>query len=139
MREKRNRGRYYERKKGILTIRIAAPGFSGMSVCVHPAGDLPSMQKAFFRYFVALLVTGFLLLKDRTKPIPKKAVRRVFSFARFSERSGSFAIFTPSITSFWRTRIGQINSRPSLPCCFRRSSYRICFDLWCGNRDVFLQ
>lgn len=58
--------------KGILSILIAAPGFSGMSVCVHPAGDLPSMQKAFFRNFVALLVTGFLLLKDRTKPIPKK-------------------------------------------------------------------
>lgn len=58
--------------KGIAAVLLAALGFSGMSVCVHLAGDLPSMQKAFFRNFVALLVTGILLIRTHTKPIPRK-------------------------------------------------------------------
>lgn len=44
------------RTRGILCILLAALCFSAMSACVRLAGDdLPTIQKAFFRNFVALL------------------------------------------------------------------------------------
>ena len=44
------------RTRGILCILLAALGFSGMSACARLAGpDIPTVQKAFFRNFVALL------------------------------------------------------------------------------------
>lgn len=57
-----------ERNKGILFILMAAFFFALMSLFVKLAGDLPSMEKAFFRNIVALFLrdlfyvrTGFLL------------------------------------------------------------------------------
>ena len=62
------------RTKGILCILLAALGFSAMSACVRLAGDgLPTIQKAFFRNFVALLAALFLL---RRKGISWKPARR---------------------------------------------------------------
>ena len=47
-----------ERNKGIFYITLAAFCFAMMSLFVRLSGDLPPMQKAFFRNFVALLFAG---------------------------------------------------------------------------------
>ena len=52
------------RIKGIIHILLAAFGFAMMSFFVRLAGDLPTMEKAFFRNIVAALVALFLLLKQ---------------------------------------------------------------------------
>lgn len=58
--------------KGMISILIAAFGFSMMSVFVRLAGDLPSFEKAFFRNAVALaVVTGIMLRRhDSFRPQP---------------------------------------------------------------------
>lgn len=58
--------------KGILYVIIAAFGFSGMSLFVKLAGDIPAMQKAFFRNFIALIFITALIIKNRDGFIPKK-------------------------------------------------------------------
>lgn len=50
------------RTKGILCILTAALSFALMGVFVRLAGDIPSMQKAFFRNFVAF-VFSFMIMK----------------------------------------------------------------------------
>lgn len=52
------------RIRGIIHILLAAFGFAMMSFFVRLAGDLPTMEKAFFRNIVAALVAFFLLLKN---------------------------------------------------------------------------
>ena len=49
--------------KGILCIIAAAIGFSLMTFCVRLAGDIPTMQKAFFRNAVSLVIAFFMLLR----------------------------------------------------------------------------
>lgn len=51
--------------KGILYIVISAFCFALMNMFVHMAGDLPSVQKSFFRNFVAAIFACVLLVKDR--------------------------------------------------------------------------
>lgn len=51
-----------KKNKAILCILISAFSFSIMSLCVRLAGDLPAIQKAFFRNLVAAGV-AFVLLK----------------------------------------------------------------------------
>ncbi len=58
--------------KGALCVIFAAFGFSSMSVFVRLAGDLPTMQKAFFRNFVALIAVSVIILKNKTGFLPKK-------------------------------------------------------------------
>lgn len=57
--------------KGIIYIIAAAFGFSMMSVFVHLAGDLPSLQKAFFRNAVALAAVTVIMLRQRVGFIPQ--------------------------------------------------------------------
>lgn len=67
----RNSGRL----KGILYILLAAFFFSLMSVFVRLSGDVPTMQKAFFRNIVAAAVAGILLLRsDAPVSVPKKSL-----------------------------------------------------------------
>ncbi len=62
------------RTKGILCILLAALCFSAMSACVRLAGDgLPTIQKAFFRNFVALLAA---LALSRRKGVSWKPARK---------------------------------------------------------------
>lgn len=56
-----------EKKKGILCIICAAFFFSLMTVCIRLSGDLPTMQKAFFRNIVAAFVSAFMLIKSGDK------------------------------------------------------------------------
>ena len=60
------------RRKGILFILLAAFFFSLMSVFVRLSGDVPTMQKAFFRNIVAAVVAGIILLRSKTKISLKK-------------------------------------------------------------------
>ncbi len=53
--------------KGIIFILLAALGFSLMTFFVRLSGDLPTMQKAFFRNFVALIVASAAIIKGRIK------------------------------------------------------------------------
>ena len=51
--------------KGALCILCSALCFGCMSACVRLAGDLPTIEKAFFRNFVAALVAAFIVCWDR--------------------------------------------------------------------------
>lgn len=51
--------------KGILYIILAALCFSLMNMFVRLSGDLPPIQKSFFRNFVAAIFACILLWKDR--------------------------------------------------------------------------
>lgn len=55
------------RTRGILCIILAAFSFALMSVFIRLSGDIPSMQKAFFRNAVAV-VFAFLILKKNHVP-----------------------------------------------------------------------
>ncbi len=59
--------RFEQRHKGILHIIAAAFCFALMSFFVRAAGDVPSMQKCFFRNIVALFVAAFLLMRTEEK------------------------------------------------------------------------
>lgn len=50
--------------KGILFIVISVFCFALMNVCVRMAGDLPSIQKSFFRNLIAFLIAAVTLWKQ---------------------------------------------------------------------------
>ena len=60
------------KKKGIFYIVCSAFFFALMLMFVRLSGDLPSMQKAFFRNFVAMFFALFILIKDKIKFSGKK-------------------------------------------------------------------
>ncbi len=51
--------------KGIICIVISAFSFAVMNMLVRLAGDIPSIQKSFFRNAVAAVFAFILVLKDR--------------------------------------------------------------------------
>ena len=51
-------------KKGMFCILCAAFFFASMNVCVKLAGNLPSIQKSFFRNLIAALFALIILLKN---------------------------------------------------------------------------
>ena len=53
-----------DKLKGITFILLAAFGFSLMTFFVRISGDLPTMQKAFFRNFVALIVASSAIIES---------------------------------------------------------------------------
>ena len=54
----------YNVKKGIMYILMAAFSFAMMSIFVRLSGDLPVMQKSFFRNFFAVIFAGIVLAKS---------------------------------------------------------------------------
>ncbi len=58
--------------KGMLMIITSAFCFACMNVCVRLAGDIPSVQKSFFRNLVAAAFAGVLLFKSHTHPVVSK-------------------------------------------------------------------
>ena len=64
--------RLSSKTQGILYILMASFGFSLMTVFVKLAGELPALQKAFFRNFIALLYVTGLLLRKGVSVIPQK-------------------------------------------------------------------
>lgn len=53
--------------KGVLCIMLAALGFSLMTFFVRISGDVPTMQKAFFRNAVAAVIALVPILKSKDK------------------------------------------------------------------------
>lgn len=61
-----------KRYKGIVFIILSAFCFALMNMFVRLSGDIPSIQKSFFRNFVAFIFAALILWKDR---IPFKIER----------------------------------------------------------------
>ena len=61
--------------KGIIFILLAALGFSLMTFFVRISGDLPTMQKAFFRNSVALVVAASVMIRSKEKIVIGKGNR----------------------------------------------------------------
>ena len=73
--------------KGILFIILAGFSFSMMNMFVRLSGDLPFYQKAFFRNFIAFLVSSVMMTIDFTKgkkySIKKPMIKYLFMRAFF--------------------------------------------------------
>ena len=61
--------------KGIIFILLAAFGFSLMTFFVRISGDLPTMQKVFFRNSVALIVAVSVMIRSKEKIVVGKGNR----------------------------------------------------------------
>ncbi|MGM9551353.1 MAG: DMT family transporter [Clostridia bacterium] len=61
-----------DKTKGVLLIISAAFFFAAMGMFVRLSGDVPSIQKSFFRNFVAAIFSFFVLLKSEEKFKTKK-------------------------------------------------------------------
>ena len=72
-----------KKQKAILYIILSAFFFALMNCFVRLSGDLPTVQKSFFRNFIAMLAAAFILFKDGTgldyhkRDIPLLIVRSV--------------------------------------------------------------
>lgn len=55
-----------KKQKAIFYIIISAFCFALMNCFVRLSGDLPTMQKSFFRNFIAMLMAAFILFKNKT-------------------------------------------------------------------------
>ena len=55
------------KNKAIVCILISAFGFSIMNLCVKLSGDLPSIEKSFFRNLVAAIIAFILLFHLATR------------------------------------------------------------------------
>ena len=60
------------RQKGTLCIILSAFCFAWMNAFVRLAGDLPFIQKSFFRNLVALTFALVMLLRQKGKFLPRK-------------------------------------------------------------------
>lgn len=69
--------------RGIACMLFSAASFSLMNVCVHMAGDLPAMQKSFFRNLIALGVSLSLILWKRTPPSDSERTVQTLVFQKF--------------------------------------------------------
>lgn len=73
--------------KAVICIVLSALLFSMMNTFVSLSGDIPTIQKAFFRNLFALMVAGFAMIKNECSPLPPKGTlgdllcRSVFGFA----------------------------------------------------------
>ena len=68
--------------RGICFILLSAFCFACMSVCVRLSGDIPTIQKSFFRNAVALLVATAVLLREKGAFRPENPKNWPLFFAR---------------------------------------------------------
>lgn len=81
------------KSKGIICILFAALGFSLMTFFVRLSGDVPTMEKAFFRNAVAIVVSLFLLISSGEKFEIKKGCGTDIFFRCLFGTSGLIANF----------------------------------------------
>lgn len=79
--------------KGIVCIILAAVGFSLMTFFVRLAGDLPTMQKAFFRNAFALVIAIATMVIKREKFVLEKDYRKDIFFRCLFGTTGLIANF----------------------------------------------
>lgn len=75
--------------KGILCIILSAFCFALMNMFVHLSGDLPSVQKSFFRNFVAAIFACAILVKDR---VPFRCRKANFKYLLMRAAFGTIGI-----------------------------------------------
>lgn len=75
--------------KGILCIILSAFCFALMNMFVHLSGDLPFIQKSFFRNFVAAAFACVILMKDR---IPFRCRKENFKYLLMRAAFGTIGI-----------------------------------------------
>ncbi|MCC8016589.1 MAG: DMT family transporter [Clostridiales bacterium] len=61
-----------DKSKGIIFILLSALSFTGMNTFVRLSGDIPTMQKVFFRNLVAMIFALFAILQSGESFKPKK-------------------------------------------------------------------
>lgn len=61
--------------KAIILIITSAFCFAVMNLCVSMSGDVPVVQKTFFRNFFAMLIASVTMIKNKHYIIPKKGER----------------------------------------------------------------
>ncbi len=61
-----------EKNKGIIYIICAAFFFALMNTLVKCAGDIPSIQKSFFRNIIAMIFAFIMMKRDHISIIPEK-------------------------------------------------------------------
>ena len=82
-----------EKYKGIFYIILAAFGFAFMNLFVKLAGDLPAIEKSFFRNLVAVFFAFVVMKKENIAfSIPKGSGKYIF-FRSFFGTIGIFANF----------------------------------------------
>lgn len=75
--------------KGIIYIVLSAFCFALMNMFVHMLGDLPSVQKSFFRNFVAAIFACILLIRGR---IPFRCQKRNLKYMFMRAGFGTIGI-----------------------------------------------
>ena len=79
--------------KAIILIITSAFCFAVMNLCVSLSGDVPVIQKTFFRNFFAMLIASVTMIKNKHYLIPKKEERAgliMRSVAGFCGMLGNF-------------------------------------------------
>lgn len=75
--------------KGIFYIILSAFCFALMNMFVRMAGDIPSIQKSFFRNFVAAIFACIILLKER---VPFRCRKENLKYMLLRSAFGTFGI-----------------------------------------------
>ena len=68
------------RLKGIFFIILSAFGFAVMSAFIKLSGDLPNIQKVFFRNLVSAIIALFLIIKHKGSFTGKKENRKILIY-----------------------------------------------------------
>ena len=111
-----------DRQKGMISIILSAFCFAWMNAFVRLSGDLPFIEKSFFRNFVALLLALVMLLREHGSFRPKKGAVPYLLIRASAGTLSSCAIFTPSTIWRFRMRPFSIRCRPFLPSSAHGSS-----------------
>lgn len=79
--------------KGVIFIILSALSFTGMNTFVRIAGDLPTMQKVFFRNFVAMIFAFAAMVKAGDSFKPKKGSLKYLLIRSAAGLAGIFGNF----------------------------------------------
>lgn len=80
--------------KGITYLILSSFCFALMGMLVHLSGNVPFVQKTFFRNIVALFIALGILLKDRVKNGARISIPRgAFKYLLLRSAAGSLGIF----------------------------------------------
>ena len=74
----------HNKNKGILLIVTSAFFFALMGIFVKLSGDLPAVEKAFFRNLIAAIIAAIVLIKDK-QPI-QIGRKKLHAYVRTSDR-----------------------------------------------------
>lgn len=81
------------KKLGVIYILLSALCFTGMNTFVRLSGDLPTMQKVFFRNFVAMIFAFIALVKAKESFKPQKGSMKYLIIRSVAGLAGVFGNF----------------------------------------------